>query len=262
MFELDKTAFAKFLSQRRKEKGYTQKELAEKLFISDKAVSKWERALSMPDISLLIPLAEILEVSVTELLEGRKLNHTSEMEMAQVEVLVKKALTFSEETPEKTKKQRKQHAAVFLGCTLFALSELLLGLWFLSRMGIDAALYPFPTTFLTLELLSFVFGIYFWFFMKNKLPAYYDENKISGISDGFFRMNIPGLYFNNSNWPYIVKAMRIWDLVTLLTMPPFCLLSLTLPAGLGWNLLLQNTILILYLAGLFVPIYAVGKKYD
>ena len=71
MYEIDKEAFGKFLAQQRKAKGYTQKALAEKLFVSDKAVSKWERSLSMPDISLLIPLSEILEVSVTELLEGR-----------------------------------------------------------------------------------------------------------------------------------------------------------------------------------------------
>ena len=88
MFELDKTSFAKFLAEQRKEKGYTQKELAEKLFISDKAVSKWERSLSMPDISLLIPLAELLEVSVTELLEGRRLDPSSEMNAGKVEELV------------------------------------------------------------------------------------------------------------------------------------------------------------------------------
>ena len=58
MYEIDKEAFGKFLAQQRKAKGYTQKALAEKLFVSDKAVSKWERSLSMPDISLLIPLSE------------------------------------------------------------------------------------------------------------------------------------------------------------------------------------------------------------
>ena len=74
MFEMDKTSFGKFLAEQRKSKGYTQKMLAEKLYVSDKAVSKWERGLSMPDISLLIPLSAILEVSVTELLEGRNPN--------------------------------------------------------------------------------------------------------------------------------------------------------------------------------------------
>lgn len=48
MYEIDKEAFGKFLAQQRKAKGYTQKALAEKLFVSDKAVSKWERSLSMP----------------------------------------------------------------------------------------------------------------------------------------------------------------------------------------------------------------------
>lgn len=48
----------------------TQNELAEKLHITDKAVSKWERGLSFPDISILIPLAEILNISLYDLLKG------------------------------------------------------------------------------------------------------------------------------------------------------------------------------------------------
>ncbi len=46
MFEIDKEKFGLFLAQLRKEKGWTQKELAERLFLSDKAVSKWERGVS------------------------------------------------------------------------------------------------------------------------------------------------------------------------------------------------------------------------
>lgn len=46
MFEIDKERFGAFLLELRKEKGYTQKQLAEKLFVSDKAVSKWERGVS------------------------------------------------------------------------------------------------------------------------------------------------------------------------------------------------------------------------
>lgn len=51
----------------RKEKGMTQQQLAEKLYITDKAVSKWERGLSFPDITILKSLAEILELDVSEL---------------------------------------------------------------------------------------------------------------------------------------------------------------------------------------------------
>lgn len=46
MYEIDNAAFGRFLAARRKEKGYTQKELAARLFVSDKAVSKWERGVS------------------------------------------------------------------------------------------------------------------------------------------------------------------------------------------------------------------------
>lgn len=129
MFEIDKEAFGKFVAEQRKAKGYTQKMLAEKLFISDKAVSKWERALSMPDISLLIPLAEILDVSVTELLEGRRLERDSEMDSEQVEALVKKALSFSEDNPEKNRDCLKKHAVIFIGCTVIALLELFLSIF-------------------------------------------------------------------------------------------------------------------------------------
>lgn len=46
MYEIDKEAFGTFLAQLRKEKGMTQKDLAERIFVSDKAVSKWERGVS------------------------------------------------------------------------------------------------------------------------------------------------------------------------------------------------------------------------
>lgn len=47
MYEIDNQKFGRFVAALRKEKGYTQKELAEKLFLSDKAISKWERGLSL-----------------------------------------------------------------------------------------------------------------------------------------------------------------------------------------------------------------------
>ena len=61
-----------FIRDQRLELGLTQQQLADKLDITDKAVSKWERCLSYPDITLLRPLADALQVSVTELLAGQK----------------------------------------------------------------------------------------------------------------------------------------------------------------------------------------------
>ena len=59
MFEIDKQRFGKFVAELRKEKGVTQKELAKELFISDKAISKWETGVSIPDTALLVPLAKL-----------------------------------------------------------------------------------------------------------------------------------------------------------------------------------------------------------
>lgn len=52
MFEIDKSKFGAFVAEHRKEKGLMQKDLAEKLYVSDKAVSKWERGLSIPDVAI------------------------------------------------------------------------------------------------------------------------------------------------------------------------------------------------------------------
>lgn len=64
--------FADLLYELRKEKNLTQSELAEKLGITNKAVSKWETGEAMPDTAQLLPLAEILGVSVDELLRGER----------------------------------------------------------------------------------------------------------------------------------------------------------------------------------------------
>jgi len=61
-------SMGEIISSLRKEKGMTQKELAEKLGITDKAVSKWERNVSFPDTATIPKLAEILDVSVEELM--------------------------------------------------------------------------------------------------------------------------------------------------------------------------------------------------
>lgn len=70
--DLEKTG--KFIAECRKNQNLTQKQLADKLGILDKTISKWERGVNAPDISLLIPLAKILDVEVQEILKGKKKN--------------------------------------------------------------------------------------------------------------------------------------------------------------------------------------------
>ena len=71
---MDALKIGKFICDKRKKLNMTQSQLASKLHITDKAVSKWERGLSLPDISILIPLSEILKVSLYELLKGEDVN--------------------------------------------------------------------------------------------------------------------------------------------------------------------------------------------
>lgn len=70
----------KFIATSRKKKGLTQIELADKLNITDRAVSKWERGKGCPDISLLEDLSKILDVSIIELLKGEKMKKNKSLE--------------------------------------------------------------------------------------------------------------------------------------------------------------------------------------
>ena len=75
---MDNIKFGEFIVKLRKEKNMTQKELAEKLNLTDKAISKWERGLSFPDIIMLKPLSELFDVSIIELLNGERENESEE----------------------------------------------------------------------------------------------------------------------------------------------------------------------------------------
>ena len=71
---MDQVKIGKFIQETRKEQSLTQRELAEKLNISDKTVSKWERGSGLPEVSLMLPLCEVLKISVNELLSGERLD--------------------------------------------------------------------------------------------------------------------------------------------------------------------------------------------
>ena len=70
---MDQIKIGKFIAEQRKEKNLTQKQLADLLGVTNKSVSRWETGVNMPDISLFIPLSEALDISLVELLEGRKI---------------------------------------------------------------------------------------------------------------------------------------------------------------------------------------------
>lgn len=189
MYELNKTAFGSFLAQLRREKGMTQKELAACLYVSDKAVSKWERGLSVPDISLLVPLAEQLNVTVG--LAGTE------------------------------------------GAMMLLIINVIFGI---------------------------VYGAYTLFWMPETLPRYYDENHICNFAQGAFHMHIPGVYYNNRNWLHVIKAMRVWCVVSMLLTPLCTAAAVVFEQATGWQV--WGAVLIGYIASLFGAIVIPAKKYQ
>ena len=115
---MDLIKIGKFIAQRRKEKNLTQAQLAEKLSITDRAVSKWETGKALPDSSIMLELCEILGITVNDLLSGEVItmeNYNKEMENKLLEMARQK------EQADK----RLLAAEVFIGITatvvLFAL---------------------------------------------------------------------------------------------------------------------------------------------
>ncbi len=84
---MDQIKTGRFIASLRKDKGLTQASLANRLDISDKTVSKWERGAGLPDVSLMLPLCEILEISVNELLTGEKLTDADYKKSAEVTIM-------------------------------------------------------------------------------------------------------------------------------------------------------------------------------
>lgn len=208
--------FGKFIFELRKEKGMTQKELAEKLMVTDKAVSKWERCLSLPDISLLLPLSKIFDVTVTELLSGKRIESDSKLSVNEVESLMDTALNLTSEEKYARNKSRKKREKIYF------LSAAVLGAEIIAMYFCGFDFTSSGALFITAEILLFVFGTYFTFFIKDTLPRFYDEGKISFYSDGFFRINLIGVHFNNRNWGHIIKTVHTTMMSVMTIFPIVC----------------------------------------
>ena len=115
---MDQIKIGKFIAERRKKVNLTQMQLAEKLNITDRAISKWETGKSMPDSSIMLELCDVLKISVNDLLSGEVVtmdNYSKESENNLLEAMRQKELS----------DKRLLTAEVFIGITatvvLFAL---------------------------------------------------------------------------------------------------------------------------------------------
>ena len=118
---MDNEKFGEFIKKLRKEKGITQKELGEKLNITDKAISKWERGLSFPDIAVLKDLAEFFEIDISELLNGER----GKKQEIDIEKAIKEAIenykNIEEKKKEKVQKVKKRIGVISIIIFVFAL---------------------------------------------------------------------------------------------------------------------------------------------
>lgn len=113
---MDAKKFGVFLTALRKEQNMTQAELASKLKVTDKAVSRWERGIGLPDISMLEPLSEALHITVLELLRSERLNQQELSPEDASETVVETIKMASEQR----KLLKKRLLAIFIGIVCIA----------------------------------------------------------------------------------------------------------------------------------------------
>ena len=110
---MDLAKIGKYIAEKRKNLGMTQKQLAEKIGMSDKSVSKWERGICLPDVSLYFDLCSILGISINEFLAGEDIVHEN-IEKKSEENIISVV----------TDSKRKQKSLKYIVCALLILSIL------------------------------------------------------------------------------------------------------------------------------------------
>lgn len=142
---MDAQKFSSFLQARRKELGLTQFQLAEKLHVTDKAVSRWERGVGLPDIHLLEPLAQALDLSLTELIRSEKID-TDILTKGTADAALAETLALAEKRRRKWQ-WRLSHVLVFcVACFLIGVIN-----WF-----VDVPLIRMTSVFVILRCEYFV----------------------------------------------------------------------------------------------------------
>lgn len=138
---MDTEKFGKFIAACRMDNHMTQKELAQKLQVTDKAVSRWERGKGFPDISFLVPLSEALNISVPELMKSERDDTKREVFSAGE---IRNVLTSASQMEKQNKREARLLSAlispvtviVALWVVLLEKGSLLVGLW----LGLAVAL--------------------------------------------------------------------------------------------------------------------------
>jgi len=116
---MDKEKTGQLITELRKEKGLTQKQLADALNVTDKAVSKWERGLSFPDISMLEPLSDLLGISIMEILAGERQTGDGTLTREEAQDLINASVELGDE--EIRHKKEKSRLIIIILIVVFLL---------------------------------------------------------------------------------------------------------------------------------------------
>lgn len=114
---MDQKRIGSFLKELRKEKGITQEQVAEKLNVSARTVSRWETGRNMPDISLLVEIAELFDVTIPEIINGERKDETMNEEVKEV---ARKMADYAETEKETILKNTRIQSVIGV-CALFVL---------------------------------------------------------------------------------------------------------------------------------------------
>ncbi len=163
---LDQARTGRFIQQLRKELGLTQRQLGEKLMISDKTVSKWECGSGLPEISLLMPLCRELGVNVNELLSGQRLSAADYQRKAEENIM-----SLMKEREESIKKIRLSVFGVSTTATLIILVLL---------VGFYAGVMSLPVKLLVIGFACLQFGAGLYVTMSMDKEAGYFKCKACG----------------------------------------------------------------------------------
>lgn len=118
---MNQEKIGKFIAEKRKEEKLTQEQLAEKLNISKNAVSKWERGLNLPDVSIMQDLCKILNITLNELFIGEKILDEQYKEVADnnlLNALENSSFSLKEKIEFYKKKWRKDHISKIILCCI------------------------------------------------------------------------------------------------------------------------------------------------
>ena len=153
---MDAKKLGQFIAEIRKEKEMTQAELASKLHVTDKAISKWERGLGLPDINSIEPLADALGISVAEVMQAERIpdDHVSQENASEM-------LTNAFDIVKQQRKAERTHILLILSAVMVVLILLILG-----PMG--AAFVLLPCLCILGSIALVIYG--FWR-RKRQLPA-------------------------------------------------------------------------------------------